>query len=164
MAAIRKTTVLLYQGDDLERLAELGEAIEAAKGDRTPLLNGETSLIDEALAEYNAFLAEAEARADRYPLRSIGRLAWRALVAAHPPREENADDAPLGVNEETFGPELIAACWVDDSVGDKVSAVNDLREADYDTLFAAAWVLNKTATAAPKAVKLSDVITKNDAT
>lgn len=104
-------TVLIYQGDDAAKLANLrraltvaGErgalAVEAAvrgargqnlrDGDLDPVVEARDQAeadIEVAQAAFDAFLPEAAERALEVEVRTLGSRQFRELVAAHPPRK-----------------------------------------------------------------------------
>ena len=147
----------LYQGSDRARIAELTAAVEAAASDKTPRMLGEGDTVKAAVDAYNSFLAEAKDRALSVHLVPLPFLAFRSLKRAHPARDDHPEDVVLGVNEETFGRDLILACWQDDTP-DRDGIVDSLCEADYYMLLGAAWALNTTQAAAPKVLSASDVM------
>jgi hypothetical protein len=119
----RTTSVVIYQGDDLEQLAELNRAVRRAEAAlprqpsregatacrrRDPVRRGRARGVQTA---YNAFVDEAAERAVVVTLTAIGRTRWRNLLAEHPPRtvhevdgkaETIEDDQVYEVNTETF--------------------------------------------------------------
>lgn len=69
---------------------------------------------------------EAEMTAATYPFRfrALPKPAWRAFVAAHPPRKDDAGevdeaDALIGVNRETFFDVLVRRCCIDPVLDDQ---------------------------------------------
>lgn len=129
----RKTTILIYDGDDMERLAELHRRVEIAKryadaeegtsprvGDELP-----TEAVQAAQAEYDSFVDEAAERAEGWELNAIGHEEFRNLLRDHPPRKvvekdedgtdrevTHPDDAgwdmvQMPVNSETFPKALL---------------------------------------------------------
>jgi hypothetical protein len=103
----RKASVVLYDGGDMERIAELKRAADRAERGGSPLRAGDVSPAAEALAVLRAFVAEAAERAEVWTVESIGHGEFRALLADHPPRTDDkgepvADDAAFGVNTDTF--------------------------------------------------------------
>lgn len=166
----RQATVVLYQGDDMDRLAELNRAAEQAIGGNR---NDAGAAESEA---FNAFLAEAAERAVEVVIQSIGRRRWRDLVVAHPPRMvesapdeqgkttlvEHDDDVQWGVNTETFSRALLLfadeeqrtiALPAFDTEAELVAFVDDeLPEGDFERLWIAAFTLNATPSRSPKAL------------
>jgi hypothetical protein len=131
----RTTTVVIYQGDDLEHLAELHRAVVRAEavaeaavadaktaaksplrtGDEAPSTQGEAGAVKAAQEAYNAYVDEAAERAIVVRLSTIGRR-FRSLLAEHPARTHEVDGKPetveddevYGVNTETFPLALLA--------------------------------------------------------
>ena len=126
----REAEVLIYQGDDLARLAELRQAAEVAqrrveRDEKSPRRTGdEVPSADEEKAAFDAFVEEAAKRAVVVRLRAIGRKRFRELVAEHEPRkvtvkrigedgvereveETHPEDEMFGVNTSTFPDALL---------------------------------------------------------
>jgi hypothetical protein len=68
----------------------------------------------------------------RFRFEALGRKRWNELGIEHPPREDNANDAPLGVNSDTF----YDAVAVESLMGVNKKATNKV--VDFDP--AAEWV------------------------
>lgn len=128
----RSATVTLYQGDDMDRLAQLRRAAEIAANiaqanEGTARMGDDDSSVADAQRAFDAFVDEAAERALQVRLESIGREFFRDLIAQHPPRMvpkkvappaegesagepemvEHDEDAGYGVNTETFGKALL---------------------------------------------------------
>ena len=103
----RTATVVLYQGDDMERLAELQRAAYAAEAQaradlqsaaRAPKRTGDEEPI-EAFREavqpsrdaLNAFIDQAADRAVEVQMQAIGSTRFADLVLAHPSRKVQVD-------------------------------------------------------------------------
>jgi hypothetical protein len=86
-----------------------------------------------------------------FRMRALVRSAFRALIAAHPPRrgddnEPLADDVNLGLNRETFFDALIRACTIDPELTEpewRDLLDQQLTDRQYDDLSTAAWLLNR---------------------
>jgi hypothetical protein len=176
----RRETVHLYQGDDLNRLTELAQAVtdararEAAAG--SSRLLSDTGARDAAEA-FNAFRDEARARSVPVVIEALGRVAWRDLVRAHPPREQTIaddegepttvlhDEDGAGINFDTFPDALVPASIMEpafDSDEDRAAFVDNLSDPDFYRLYGVAWTLNRSA-ADPKALPVYDEIPESDA-
>jgi hypothetical protein len=166
----RTASFVLYQGDDMARLAELKRAADQAAGG-SRMDDG----ADEA-AEYEAFLDEAAERAVEVAVQAIGRRRWRDLVMAHPSRMvesepddegktrmvEHDDDVQWGVNTETFPRALLT--YVDPEKPETRTLVNpslsgeelgefvddDLSEGDFEKAWITAFGLNASPSRDPK--------------
>lgn len=175
----RTATVLIYQGDDLERLAELHRAAvhaenaaKAAAG--TPLRLGD--LVPSAQAErdaYDAAVDEAAERAVWVTLTAIGRNRWRNLLADHPARTEQVDgkdeiitaDQVYGVNTETFPMALLTysrdgvrIATVEPNVSDaafREFLEDEISDGDFEKLWTSAFWLNRSLGHDPKDSKFS---------
>lgn len=173
----RTTTVAIYQGDDLEHLAELYRAVEraeaavkAAKG--APSREGDPVLTAQAERDaYDAAVDEAAERAVSVVLTTIGRR-FRGLLAEHPARttevdgkvEAHEDDVTFGVNTETFPLALLSynddgkrTTTLDPAVSDaEVTAfLDDASDGDFERLWQTAYWLNRAPGSDPKDSKFS---------
>jgi hypothetical protein len=176
----RSTVVVLYQGDDMDQLAHLKRRVDIAQrradsGSSAARFGDDDESATAAQAAYDAFVDEAAERALEIELRSIGRRRFRDLLAEHPPRmvesepDEDGktkpvvheDDAAFGVNTEAFP--LALLCYRD---GDAVTLArpefasksdlqrfvdDELADGDFDQLWIAAHMLNRSPSADPKA-------------
>lgn len=126
----RTTTVVIYQGDDLDKLSELNRAVVRAQtplnaaerameatagaprrvGDLAPSTEDALVALKDAQEAYNAFVDEAAERAVVVTLTAIGRTRFRELLAEHPARTHDVggkpetveDDQLFEVNTQTF--------------------------------------------------------------
>lgn len=172
----RTTTVTIYHGDDMERLAELRRAVDRAERAveaAGPLRGGDPiPSADSAKDAYDAFVDEAAGRAVEVRLTAIGRARWRDLVAEHPPRVEKVDgkeqtiesDAGFEVNTDTFPLALLTfnrddarTTEVEDvSFADLVDFLtNECSEGDFETLWTTAYWLNRAPGQDPRLGKYS---------
>jgi len=202
----RTATVLIYHGDDLEKLAALRRDVEVTEriadqaladaearakgeslraGDDDPVVAARRAwdaAVKPKRAAYDTFVAEAAERALEVSIQAIGRRRFARLVCDHPPRmvtevkppaEEgsetekvevvHADDRMWGVNIETLPTALLTFIDPADTEvrtvtapvfkgGDECEAFLDdeLSEGDFDRLWVAAFMLNRTPSADPK--------------
>jgi hypothetical protein len=157
----RIASLLIYQGDVLDQIEHLEQTIEAAEaaedGDAPRTLGDPLPSAD--LREKHAELvAEAEADAIRVRLRNLGRRTWNELIAKHPPRDENDDDAALGVNEESFFDEAIVLGLVEPeftSDTERGRFLEDLAPSDWAQVKWKFWALNAVVAADPKPLPVS---------
>lgn len=180
--ARRRETVHLYQGEDLDRLTALAQtaadarAAEASTPAKSRLMSDTGA--QEAVEAFNAFRNEARGRATAVVIEALGRVAWRDLVRAHPPREQTVtddegkpttvlhDEDGAGINFDTFPDALVPASIVEPEFGsdeDRAAFVDNLSDPDFYRLYGVAWTLNRSA-ADPKALPVYDAIPENDAT
>lgn len=157
----RTATVVIYQGDDLAKLERLDEAVDAAaerlraaEKDRLPRLLHEADAAvaaraahTAAVAERDAFAAQAEERGVAVVLNALPRKTWRALVREHPAREGVDEDSPLGVDMDTL-PDVLLPKSIDPDAstitGDLGEFLESLSDYDYyDRLFLTAYGLNR---------------------
>lgn len=176
MTAIKPRTavVTIYQGDDLARLTALDSAVtkaekardKAKKSTDTRLITedpvGEAqAAYDAAVAERDAFAAEADPRGVKVALHAVPRKKWRELARKHPARPD-VDEDSMGVNMDEFPDALLplsvcrdAGCPIEHEAttieGDTETFLDSLSDHDYyDRLFLAAFALNRgSATADP---------------
>ena len=160
----RTAVVTIYGGDYLDRIRHLERKAEAAKD----AAEGGAQTLDEvpeylAIAEeHDALVAEAEEQALHVRLQALGRRAWKALIAEHPPRTDHKGDAVVGVNEDTFKDALVPASVVEPELSaDDLDALSD---ADFDRLYYMAFSLNRGNPAAPKASLVSRMTQQNSET
>lgn len=174
----RTATITIYQGDYLDRIRHLERKAEAAKD----AAGSESSRLAHEIPEYlaiaerhDALVAEAEASAVNVKVKALGRRAWRDLVAKHPPRTveggaseaDSKSDAAVGVNEETFKDELVAASIAEPEFSSRAACdefTDSLADVDYDRLYYTAFALNRSVAADPKASLVSTLSRANDET
>lgn len=169
----RTTSVVIYQGDDLERLAELRRAVTRAEAAAVgaPLRGGDEVPGQVEKDAYDTFVDEAAGRAVQVDMQTIGSTRFADLMLAHPPRMVEAedgqvvheDDEPFGVNTLTFGKALLS--YRDDkrtivspdlSDDDLSEFLNDeCSDGDVERLWTAAYYLNRTPGADPKDTRFS---------
>lgn len=139
-----KTVPICLRGDlqaDFEQLEKRLD--EAMRGRGDSLAAGST--VNQLAEQIESLRAEMEAQTVVFRMRAVPRRQWTALVAAHPPRDDNNVDRSLSVNESTFTAALIEACTVDPTLtSEQWTTLLDeqLTEFQYNKLFNAAWSLN----------------------
>lgn len=174
MSAIKPRTarVVIYQGDDLARLAELDDAVAKAaqalaraERNNTTRTLGEMDPVAEArethetaVLERDEFAAGAEERGVVVHMIARPRLRWRELMREHPAREDNEDDRVFGVNMDALPDELLPES-IDREFstieGDIAEFLDSLSDYDYyDRLFVAAFALNRGSAAADPTQRL----------
>lgn len=148
----RQATVVIYQGDYLDRIRHLERRYEAALASE----RGTTRLLDEVpesvdlAAQHKALVAEAEESATTVTLKALGRKQWRALVAANPARDGNKEDEAVGVNEDTFKDVLVPVSILEPLLSEEdLDRISDI---DFDRLYYTAFALNRSPAASPKAL------------
>lgn len=163
----RRATVLLFQGDDRERLEELLADIESttAVAAATPSRIGDTDTDAlAALQAYNAFVEEAKERAVKVVVQALGRRKWRDLRREHTTTSEDGEE----LDQEGFADVLVPASVVEpqfDTRAELEAFLDELNDADFSRLFTAAYAVNYTAGVVdPKAFSVSDLTQQNDET
>lgn len=194
------TTVPLYDGDDFERITELRRAVNIAESRaREAQANGAARAGDDgadvqaAKDAFDAFVVEAAERAEFWVLQAIGHEEYRDLLRKHPPRkvtvkvpgedgtereveQDHPEDAPFGVNTETFGKALLLFVDPED---DEIRTIAEpefpseaarrkrfkrLSSGQFDTLWVKAKVLNESGVVNPKLAMYSTDTHTSDAT
>lgn len=151
----RTATVDIYPGDYLARIRYLENRYEMAKRAEAlapPRMNDEIPESVEIAREHTDLVAEAEKHKISIDLVALPRKIFKALCLEHPPREGNEDDERVGVNEETFAEALVPLSLADRSF---VEQLDDLSDIDFERLYNQSFHLNRTAAAAPKALRVS---------
>lgn len=166
----RTTRVPIFQGDDIDRLAQLDKAVERTEvalrlaEQRAKPRGGTPATLDEvddalvaveaakaahadAVAERDAFAAAAEARGVVVVLTAQPRRKWREIVDRHPARPGVAEDESFGVNVSTMADELVPASidrGASTITGDLDAFLDSLADYDFfDRLFLSAFALNR---------------------
>jgi hypothetical protein len=147
---------ICLRGDLLADWQAAEEELKRAQGGRGDSL--EDGGIAELAERVRALEAEMLEHSDQFRLRAMPRYKFRALVAAHPPRTgddgTNREDAQLGVNRDTFFPDLIRASIVEPVLDDEdwKTLLGDpddpddeglLTDRQFGDLEDAAWFLNR---------------------
>lgn len=182
----RTTTVVIYQGDDLEHLAELYRAAERAEAAakaaaKAPLRGGdEVPTAQTERDAYNAAVDEAAERALVVTLTAIGRTRWRNLLAEHPARTHEVDgkaetiddDQVYEVDTETFPMALLTysrdgvrTADVDPGISEaelRVFLEDEAAEGDFERLWTTAYWLNRSVGSDPKDSKFSTASQRSD--
>lgn len=182
----RTTTVVIYQGDDLNRLSELNRAVVRAEAAaesaaKSPLRAGdEVPSAQAERDEYDAFVDEAAGRAVVVTLTAIGRTRFRELLAEHPARthevggkpETLEDDQVFEVNTETFPMALLTynrdgkrTVTTEPAIPESEVAEffgEDCSEGDVERCWQAAYWLNRAHGADPKDSKFSNGFLRSD--
>lgn len=133
---------------------ELTQARTEQRGGDSKEGGGLTDLVDKV----RALEAQMNEHADEWVLRAMPRHKFRALVAAHPPRTDEdgepvKQDKMLGLNRDTFFPELIRASVVTPELdaedwawllGDEEAGEDGvLTDRQFGDLEDTAWFLNR---------------------
>lgn len=144
----RSTTVILFQGDDFDRIEAARVVVEAAVVSTAPTRLNDADPVRAAAQAYDVLVAEAAGRGVHVEVRAVPRRKWRELVLAHPPREDDETDKAFGFNYLTLGDDLVPAsvpaefdtAWLD-----------DLSDAHFSQLYSAAVQMNQGQSPDPKA-------------
>lgn len=166
----RTATVPIYQGDDMERLADLRHRAEIATRREQGLvanMGDDDTPADEAREAYNAAVAEAAERAVLVRVNQVGRKIFRRLLSEHPPREDHDVDQVLGYNDDTFGEALLMASVTEPAFGTveaKQAFLDNLADGDFEQLMETAVALNRGRSADPLASRYSPTTPSTDAT
>lgn len=162
----RTTTVLLFQGDDLDPISESARDAERAVKTAPPSRLGDAEgPAHESLKAFDDLMDEATDRALKVRLTALPRKAYRDLLHKHPVRmvqsedgeRVNDEDAGWGFNRETFGDDIVPACVDADqfaSAEQRDEFLDALSDGDFTKLYSAAVTLNQSQGPDPK-VRLS---------
>lgn len=161
----RATSVVIYQGDDLEEIAHRARQVKVVTQQaavRNARWGDDDAEVQAAQAAYDAFVEEAAARAAVVTIHALNKTRFRELMAANPAREDNEDDAAYGVNVETFSTpflrESIAKVELEDrslSPSEIHELIDELPEGDWEKTFSAAYYLNRLPGADPREGRFS---------
>lgn len=193
-------TVPLYRGDDWEEISLRRRAVALAESRaREAQANGAARAGDDdtdvqaAKDAYDAFVVEAAERAEMWEIEPIGHEEYRELLKAHPPRkvkvkvpnedgtereveQDHPEDAPFGVNTETFGKALLTFVDPDDeeirtivapvfeSEAARRKRFKRLSSGQFDTLWVRAKSLNEGGVVDPLLATYSTVTRTSGAT
>ena len=157
----RTSSVVIYQGDDLERIAELRRAADIAeRQQQTEAARvGDEGDAQAAKDEHDAFVEEAIERAVIVHLQHLPRKKFRELLRAHPPREDDEVDAMYGVNFDDFAEAFLPlsiASVEPETPPDRQAFLDDLPEGDYNRIFSTAYFLNRGAGSDPREGRFSN--------
>lgn len=126
----RTAKVVLYQGDDMERLTELRRAADAAEiqaradlqsaahaprrtGDEAPI-EAFREAVQPARDALNVFIDEAAERAVEIQLQAIGSTRFAELVLAHPPRTVQVDGKTVEHPDDAAFADLLLRYGIED--------------------------------------------------
>lgn len=133
---------LCLRGDLVAQLQELQrELVDAQREDEGSFDGGaalpvaqQIQALREEMLEYSVV----------FKLHALPRRKWTAMVAAHPPREDNEPDRVMGLNQETFFDALVKACVVDPvlDAADWADLDDRLSDGQWQALVNAAWAVN----------------------
>lgn len=162
----RQAVVTIYQGDFIDRIRHLErQALAAVEAEGSaPRMLSEVPESHRIAEEHDELVKEAEESAIHVRVQALGRRAWKALVAEHPPREGNDGDKTVGVNEETFQEALVAVS-IAEPVMDEAGTtqfIDSVADADFMRIYYTAFALNRTSGGDPKAGLASRLTHKSD--
>ncbi len=129
---------LVAKMQDLHRQLIDAEKLEEAAGS---LDGGQARVLAEQL---DAVREEMRAHTVEMTFRALPRRKWTALVAEHPPREDNDVDRVGGLNHDSFFDAAVRACLAEPTFDEADWAALDdvLSDAQWNTLANAAWAVN----------------------
>lgn len=159
----RTDEVVLYLDEDQHEIDRLRAAIErAATSSSMPLRLGDDDDVVSAAKAYDEFVPAAADRGTKVVVKNLPGRKWRAIVAEHPPREKNADDAEWGWNVATFADAVVPLCVVtiDGSAPTNVEeAVDSMTDGDFSRVYQAVVRINTGRGPDPKA-SISEMLRK----
>lgn len=171
----RTTTVVIYQGDDIDNLGDLRRAVSIAErdveqreleaksantrmgGTDPAIVAAAQAKLEQAKADYNTFVDDAAERAVMIEVTALKRTRFRELMASHPARDGNDGDSIYGINMDDFPVPFLADSVTKVTIGDRElnpgqvrDLVDDLPEGDFERVFAVAYMLNRAPGADPR--------------
>jgi len=169
--SVRTDRVPLFQGDDLARIDELRGDLARAKlsSDGAKRVGDTDGDVAAARAALTLAYEEAKPRAVWITVKALGRHQWRSLLQEHPPREGNRDDDNYGgvANISTLQDPLVVASIVEPewpTPADRDAFLDGLSDADFISIFRAAFTLNRTPGGDPKDLLAFEKISVSDET
>lgn len=143
----RTETVALYTNDDQHEIDRLrAEVQKKAEASSTPLRLGDDEGVSSALDTLKRYVEVAAERGVKVEVKAIGRK-WRQVVAEHPAREKNAEDAEWGWNVDELADAVVPLCIV--SIGGqtiegdaKQEAVDSMSDGDFSRVYSACVKIN----------------------
>lgn len=140
--------------DAVNRLAEAEKAAAAVTAAGADSMAGTPAVDLKAIAdEIEEIREQMAAKTVTFWFRAIPRHrpageegpTWSKLWAAHPPREDNAEDREWGINTETFFPALLAASLFEPEMdaGDWSRLIGRITDGQYELLCKVAFGLSK---------------------
>ncbi|GAB3376213.1 hypothetical protein [Amycolatopsis echigonensis] len=138
-----ETVPLCLRPDLRRRFEELDGELLLAKTERTTM--APTDREHQLAAEIKELEAEIAEHSLQVRMRGLKHGPWVELMAAHPPRADNAADANMGVNVESFVPALIRAEMVEPEMSDAQfeKLLDVITDRQYNELANAAWMLGR---------------------
>lgn len=146
-----RTVPLCLRGDLTAEFEDLERRLDGLNKRPADSLdgNGAGELID----AIEALQARMTASTVVFRVRALPKPAWRALIAAHPPRRDNdgnplPEDAAAGLNMDTFFDAIVRACLVYPDVDDETWLLmagpeGKLTDRQIGQLSDAAWAVNR---------------------
>jgi uncharacterized small protein (DUF1192 family) len=143
-----RTVQVCLRGDLVAAHEEAERQLEQAQKAQSDSLAG--SGVGELADRIEALEAEMHESAVTFTLRAMARSQWRELMNSHPPRrkpdsDDVVDEDLVGLNVETFYPDLIRRCLVDPELDDEdwTALLDVLTSRQYDEIAGAAWAVNR---------------------
>lgn len=142
-----RTIEVCMRGDLAAEHQELERRLDRAQ--KAPTAGMEDGGVSELADHIETLQQQMLEHSYTFRLRALPRHEFRSLVHAHPPREKDGErdpeDAPLGVNRETFFPAIIRASVYDPELDDAewTDLLDDkLTDYQFQDLAWTAWHLN----------------------
>lgn len=177
LADLRRKVDIAQRAVERRELEAQKASAPLRRGDEVPDHVGEArAALEKAEREFDAFVDEASERAELWVISPIGHEEFRDLLRDHPAREvdgedgkkaTHSDDDGWGVNTETFPKALLTFVDPEDEDIRTVVApefdtqvalrkrIKRLSGGEFDSIWAAAYLLNTGGIGDPKAGKFS---------
>lgn len=143
----RTDEVVLYRDEDQHEIDRLRALVQKAiESSPSPLRIGDDERVSTRLDALKDFTNEAVERGVKVEVKAIGRQ-WRRVVAEHPPREKNDEDAEWGWNVSTLADAVVPLCIAtiggEIFEGDALQAEIDvMSDGDFSRVYSAAVRIN----------------------
>lgn len=157
-----RSVELCLRGDLVAQLQDLSRQLVEVERDEKA--TGSASLDGGQLVELanQIRVLREEMQDDTIVLRlhALPRRKWTALVAAHPPREDNQADQVTGMNVDEFAEDLIRQCVVDPALDDEDWARLEevLSDGQWQALTNAAFAVNTRDVDVPFSARASRIL------
>ncbi|WP_372672971.1 hypothetical protein [Amycolatopsis kentuckyensis] len=154
-----KTVPLCVRGDLQAEWEDADRQLIAVKSQKSNTLAGnpEETRLAERVKQLEKEMAESTII---LRFRALKRTAWLELLAAHPPRKDNAADKSMGINGPAFFAALIPLSLVSPALepDDLAALLEVITDAQYAQIENTVWALNRNDISVPFSFTASQTI------
>ena len=142
------------------------KAAEIVKADEERKTLADGKLIRRLVGELEEIRGRVEAQSRLFRFHALEPYAYRQMVAAHPPRDDDDVDKAHGVNVDSFYPALVAACTVSpEMTPDRWERLRSkLSARQWDEVWGRVHRLNRGEVDVPKSFSVSELTRRSDET